>query len=76
MQSIYRLKADELNSDFIEALKLIFKNQEIEIIVSAVSEEIEEDTSEIIQASLKQALQDVKVGKTRPVSELWTGIDD
>ncbi|QCS49263.1 MULTISPECIES: hypothetical protein [Cyanophyceae] len=76
MRSIYRLKADELNTDFLEGLKLIFKNQEIEIIVSAVGEELEADTSEVIQASLKQALQDVKAGKTRPISELWTGIDD
>lgn len=76
MQSIYRLKADELNEDFLESLKLIFKNQEIEIIVSAVGEEVEEDTSEIIHASLKQALQETQTGKTLPVSELWTGIDD
>lgn len=38
MQSIYRLKAEELNEDFLEGLKRIFKNKEIEIVVSAVDE--------------------------------------
>ncbi len=38
MQSIYRLKAEELNVDFLEGLKLTFKDKQIEIIVSAVDE--------------------------------------
>jgi antitoxin YefM len=38
MQSIYRLKADELNEDFLEGLKRIFKDKEIEIVVSEVDE--------------------------------------
>lgn len=76
MQSIYRLEANELNADFLEGLKHIFKDKRIEIIISELDEDIEEDTSETIQASLKQALQDVKAGRTQPVSELWVGIDD
>ena len=31
---------------------------------------------EEIKASLRRALQEVKEGKTRPISELWEGIDD
>ena len=31
---------------------------------------------EEIKASLRRALQEVKEGKTRPVSELWERIDD
>lgn len=30
---------------------------------------------EEIKASLRRALQEVKEGKTRPISELWEGID-
>lgn len=48
MQSIYRLKADELNADFVEGLKLIFKDKEIEIIVSVVKEDIVKNTSETV----------------------------
>ncbi|MCL1467800.1 hypothetical protein [Argonema galeatum] len=29
-----------------------------------------------IKASLKRALQEVKAGQTRPISELWNRIDD
>lgn len=38
MQSIYRLNAEELNADFLEGLKLTFKDRQIEIIVSVVDE--------------------------------------
>ena len=31
---------------------------------------------EEVKASLRRALQEVKEGKTRPVSELWERIDD
>ena len=31
---------------------------------------------EEIKASLRRALQEVKEGKTRPISELWEKIDD
>ena len=38
MQTIYRLKASELDSDFLEGLKATFKDKEIEIIVYEVNE--------------------------------------
>ncbi len=40
-------------------------------------EEIDPDDTPVeeVKASLRRALQDVKEGKTRPVSELWEGID-
>ena len=41
MLSIYRLKADELDSNFIEALKNSYQNKEIEIIVQDVEDETE-----------------------------------
>jgi antitoxin YefM len=38
MQTIYRLKASELNNDFLEGLKATFGDKDIEIIVSEVNE--------------------------------------
>ena len=38
MQTIYRLKASELDNDFLEGLKATFKDKEIEIIVYEVDE--------------------------------------
>lgn len=39
--------------------------------------EIDPDDAPIeeVKASLKRAFQQVKAGKTRPISELWDGID-
>jgi antitoxin YefM len=34
MQSTYRVRADELTIDFVQALKITYKDREIEIIVS------------------------------------------
>ena len=38
MQTIYRLKASELDNDFLEGLKATFRDKEIEIIVYEVDE--------------------------------------
>lgn len=38
MQTVYRLKADELNQQFLDALKTLFEDKEIEIIVTEVDE--------------------------------------
>jgi antitoxin YefM len=38
MQTIYRLKARELNNDFLEGLKATFGDKDIEIIVYEVNE--------------------------------------
>jgi len=47
MYSTYRLKANELDKDFIKSLKEIFHNKEIEIIV----QEVEEDETEYLLKS-------------------------
>jgi antitoxin YefM len=39
MYSTYRLKASELDKDFIKALKEIFHDKEIEIIVQEIAED-------------------------------------
>lgn len=41
MISTYRLKADELNANFIKALKNTYQHREIEIIVQDVEDETE-----------------------------------
>ncbi len=41
MQSTYRVKADELTHDFLEALKAAYRDREIEITVQEVSDETE-----------------------------------
>ncbi len=38
MKAIYRLNASELNEQFLEGLKLTFREQDIEIIVSQLNE--------------------------------------
>jgi antitoxin YefM len=38
MYTVYRLNANELNGQFIEALKALFKDKDIEITVSEVDE--------------------------------------
>jgi ribosomal protein L21 len=49
-------------------------------VILLISEEndvnLTEPTVEEIKTSLKTALKEVKQGKTRPISELWTRIDD
>lgn len=41
MYSTYRLKADELSTDFIKALKKVYQHREIEIIVQEIQDETE-----------------------------------
>jgi hypothetical protein len=38
-------------------------------------DELEEDSIETIRAGLYQGWQEVLTGKTRPVSQLWEGMD-
>lgn len=36
----------------------------------------EDEPNELILASLRRSLQEAEAGKTRPLAELWDGIDD
>lgn len=52
------------------------KHSRVKVIVLFVEEEIyEDDDKESILDSLHTSLEEAKAGKTRPVSELWDGID-
>jgi hypothetical protein len=41
-----------------------------------LKKQIEDDEPKSILNSLRISLEEAKGGKTRPVSELWDGIDD
>ncbi len=53
------------------------KHSRVRVIVLFTEEEIDEDDEpkEFVLGNLRKSLQEAKVGKTRPVSELWDEID-
>jgi antitoxin YefM len=55
----YRLRANELDQKFIDALKTLFKDKEIEIIVSEVDETAYLFQSEANKARLLQAVENI-----------------
>lgn len=59
MYSVYRLKVNELDGRFLEALKALFHDKEIEVAVSEVQEDEEENQYPFYQA-LEQELQEVE----------------
>jgi antitoxin YefM len=63
MQAIYRLKASELNEQFIEGLKLTFGEEEIEITVSPIDETDYLLRSPANKQKLLNAIENVKQGK-------------
>ena len=59
MQTIYRLKASELDNNFLEGLKTTFGDKEIEIIVYEVNETDYLLKSDANKARLLQAIENV-----------------
>lgn len=59
MQTIYRLKASELNNDFLEGLKATFGDKDIEIIVYEVNETDYLLKSDANKARLVKAIENV-----------------
>ena len=53
------------------------KQSRVRVIVLFVEEEIDEDdeSKEVVLESLRKSLGEATAGKTRPISELWDGID-
>lgn len=41
MYSTYRLKANEINQDFIDSIKKLFINKEVEIIIKDIDESLD-----------------------------------
>jgi hypothetical protein len=48
----------------------------VKVIVLYLEENEDDEPKESILNSLRISLKEAKAGKTRPVSELWDGIDD
>lgn len=59
MYTTYRLQANELDQSFIDALKTLFKDKEIEIIVSEVDETAYLFQSEANKVRLLQAVKHI-----------------
>jgi antitoxin YefM len=59
MQTIYRLKASELNNNFLEGLKATFGDKDIEIIVYEVNETDYLLKSDANKARLVKAIENV-----------------
>ncbi|MCL1465201.1 hypothetical protein [Argonema galeatum] len=60
MSTVYRLKASELDRDFLEEIKATFGDKEIEIIVSEFDETEYIFKSEINKNRLLKAIKNVK----------------
>jgi antitoxin YefM len=60
MSTVYRLKASELNRDFLEEIKATFGDKEIEIIVSQFDETAYLLKSEVNKNRLLRAIENVK----------------
>lgn len=65
MQTIYRLNAAELDDQFLEALKTLFADKEIEIIVSELDETSYLLSTEANRKRLLEAAEVVKYDENR-----------
>jgi len=63
MSTVYRLKASELDRDFLEEIKATFGDKEIEIIISQFDETEYLFKSEVNKERLLKALHNVKERK-------------
>jgi hypothetical protein len=68
---------DEQGQLFLEEPLAVQNHSRVRVIVLFIDEEIDEDDEpkESVLESLRTSLQEAKVGKTKPISELWDGID-
>jgi hypothetical protein len=71
-------RVDENGQLSLDTPLTLHKHSRVKVIVLFVEDEIDEDdeSKESILEDLKTSLQQAKMGKIRPVSELWDGIDD
>jgi antitoxin YefM len=60
MQSVYRLKARDLDDRFLESLKALWGDREIEIVVSEVDETAYLMASEANRQQVLKAIDDVE----------------
>ena len=62
MNSVYRLKADELDASFLEGLKALFHGKEVEIEVSEVDETSYLLRSPANRVHLNEVIREVDAG--------------
>ena len=62
MYSTYRLKVEDLNTDFLESLKLLFKNKTIEIAVCEADQAETDETAYLLHnpANRKRLLEAIE----------------
>lgn len=60
MQSVYRLKAGDLDDRFLESLKVLWGDREIEIVISAVDETAYLMATDANKKRLLKAIDDVE----------------
>lgn len=60
MQTVYRLNASELDTHFLESLKTLFANKEIEIIINELDETTYLLSNEANRKRLLEAVEAVK----------------
>lgn len=63
MQTVYRLKAEELDTRFLESLKMLFQDRDIEIVVTEVDETSYLLRSEVNKKRLLEAIDDIEHGR-------------
>ena len=68
MLSTYRLNADELDTHFLDALKTLFQNKTIEIVVTDVSDSEMDETEYLLSSDanrlrLLSAIENVKANR-------------
>lgn len=62
MYTTYRLKANDLNVQFLESLKTLFRDQEVEITVSPIDETAYLLQSEANSLRLREAVANINAG--------------
>ncbi len=63
MHSVYRLNAQELDNNFLESLKTLFRDKLIEIVVTEVDETAYLLRSPVNRTRLMKAVENVKNGE-------------
>jgi len=62
MYTTYRLRASDLNIQFLESLKALFRDQEVEITVSAIDETAYLLQSQANSLRLREAIANINAG--------------
>ncbi len=70
MQTVYHLRTDELDAQFLESLKTLFKDKTIEIVVTEVDETAYLLHSDTNREQLLQAIEHVDKGENLVEVEL------